>query len=107
MARKRMLNTFKEAEAAGPYDEYPVLPADIDPQLHLSRNDRPQPFFLVCEKDTVLVQMAGRARVELRESSVLWWDVVPGDFLYIPGGTPHRILPDGVTVHYRYKAQAS
>jgi hypothetical protein len=107
MTRKRMLNTFKEAEAAGPYDEYPVLPPDIDPQLHLSRNDRPQPFFLICEKDTVLVQMAGRCRVELRDSSVLWWDAVPGDFLYIPGGTPHRIVPDGLAIHYRYKAQAS
>ena len=54
MVRKRAFNIFQQAREAGPYDEYPVLPAEIDPQLHLSRNDRPQPFFLICERDTVL-----------------------------------------------------
>jgi len=104
MARKRMLQTFREAEQRGPYDEYPVLPQDVDPQLHLSRNDRPQPFHLVCEKDTVLVQMSGRGRVEFRDSSVRWFTATPGDFIYVPGGTPHRFLPDGVAAQYRYKA---
>jgi 3-hydroxyanthranilate 3,4-dioxygenase len=102
-----MLHTFKEGKSAGPYDEYPVLTADVDPQLHLSRNDRPQPFFLVCEKDTVIVQMSGKCKVELRQSSVLSWSAVPGDFLYIPGGTPHRIVPQDVCVQYRFKALAS
>lgn len=46
MERKRMLQVFKEARHAGPYDEFPVLLEEIDPQLFLSRNDRPQPFFL-------------------------------------------------------------
>ena len=104
MARKRMLLTFREAEQRGPYDEYPVLPPEVDPQLHLSRNDRPQPFFLVCEKDTVLVQMTGAGRLELRDCSVRWFDAVPGDFIYIPGGTPHRFTPEGVATQYRYKA---
>src|SRR5262252_2071864 len=63
MNRSRALSIFQEAKAAGPYDEYPVLPPDIDPQLHLSRNDRPQPFFLICEHDCVLTQMSGRATV--------------------------------------------
>jgi len=63
MNRSRALSIFQEAKAAGSYDEYPVLPPDIDPQLHLSRNHRPQPFFLVCEHDCVLTQMSGRATV--------------------------------------------
>ncbi len=104
MSRKRAFNTFKEAEGRGPYDEYPVLAADVDPQLHLSRNDRPQPFFLICEKDCVLVQLSGKGRVEFRDSSMLWTAAVPGDFIYIPARTPHRFLPDEPSTQYRYKA---
>jgi hypothetical protein len=107
MARKRMLQTFKEAAQRGPYDDYPVLPPEVDPQLYLSRNDRPQPFFLVCEKDTVLVQMSGSGKVEFRESPVRWWAAVPGDFVYVPARTPHRIVPSEESVHYRYKARQS
>lgn len=105
MSRKRMLHTFKEAADCGPYDEYPVLPPEVDPQLHLSRNDRPQPFFLVCEKDCVLIQMSGKGKVEFRDSSVLWQAMVPGDFIYVPARTPHRILPEETSVQYRYKAR--
>src|SRR5207249_1530389 len=36
MERKRMLQVFKEARHAGPYDEFPVLLEEIDPQLYLS-----------------------------------------------------------------------
>ncbi len=100
-----MLDTFEAAKESGPYDEYPVLPAGIDPQLHLSLNDRPQPFHLVCEKDTVLVQMSGKAKVEMRDSSVLSFNLVPGDYAYIPAGTPHRILPSEPSIQYRYKAE--
>lgn len=107
MARKRMLHTFKECGQRGPYDEYPVLPEEVDPQLHLSRNDRVQPFFLICAKDTVIVQMSGTGKIEFRDSPTLWWPTVPGDFVYVPAGTPHRIVPDEVCVHYRYKARVS
>jgi len=107
MARKRMLDTFEAAKGAGPYDEYPVLSAGVDPQLHLSRNDRPQPFHLTCEKDTVLVQMSGKATVEMRDSPVLRFNLVPGDYAYIPGGTPHRIIPSEPSILYRYKAEHS
>jgi 3-hydroxyanthranilate 3,4-dioxygenase len=100
-----MLHTFKEATDRGPYDEYPVLPPDVDPQLHLSRNDRPQPFFLICEKDCVLIQMSGKGKVEFRDSSVLWQPMVPGDFIYVPARTPHRIVPEEPSVQYRYKAR--
>ena len=107
MSRKRMLHTFKEAAGRGPYDEYPVLPPEVDPQLHLSRNDRPQPFFLICEKDCVLIQMSGKGKVEFRDSSVLWTSMVPGDFVYVPARTPHRILPEEPSVQHRYKARVA
>lgn len=104
MERKRMVRIFQEAREAGPYDEFPVLLPGIDPQLHLSRNDRPQPFFLVCEQDTVLVQMAGEATIEFKDAPVLYHAVEPGDFVYVPAGTPHRIVPRTESIQVRYKA---
>ena len=105
MERKRMLKVFKQAQEAGAYDEYPVLPASIDPQLHLSRNVRPQPFYLICEHDTVLSQMSGQASVEFKAASVLSHSLEPGDFVYVPAGTPHRIIPQTESVQLRYKAK--
>ena len=105
MPRRRMLDTFDTAKELGPYDEYPVLSEGVDPQLHLSVNDRPQPFHLTCEKDCVLVQMSGKARVEMRDSSVLYFNLVPGDYAYVPAGTPHRIVPSEPSIQYRYKAE--
>lgn len=99
---------FIAAEAAqqrGPYDEYPMLPPGIDPQVHLSRNDRPQPFYLICEHDCVLVTMTGTGRVLFPVGSVRYWDLESGDFVYVPGGTPHRIVPSEECVHLRYKAE--
>jgi 3-hydroxyanthranilate 3,4-dioxygenase len=104
MQRRRRLQTFKAAEDAGPFDEFPVLSVGVDPQLHLSRNDRPQPFFLTCAKNTALVQMTGRARVFMKNSSVNYFDLIPGDFAYIPAGTPTRIVPHDVAIQYRFKA---
>jgi 3-hydroxyanthranilate 3,4-dioxygenase len=100
-----MFYTFKEAATAGPYDEAPMLPPGVDPQLHLSRNTHLQPFWLILEKDSLIVQMSGAARVEMRDGPVLWEDLVPGDYLYVPAGTPHRIDPQAPSVMYRYKAE--
>jgi 3-hydroxyanthranilate 3,4-dioxygenase len=100
-----MIDTFKDAEALGPYDEYPVLVPNVDPQLHLSRNDRPQPFYLICGKDTLLVQMSGTATLAMKDSNVLHFPLIPGDFVYVPAGTPHRLIPDGVSINHRYKAE--
>lgn len=105
MDRRRMLNAFKAAAELGPYDEFPVLPAGINPQLYLSRNNRPQPFFLVCERDCVLVQQAGTARVFFKDTSVLWHDLGPGDLAYITAGTPHRFVPSTESLVARYKAE--
>jgi len=104
MPGKMMFMTFKEADSAEAYDEYPMLPAKTDPQLHLSRNDRPQPFHLVCEKDSVLVQMSGRGRVQFAVGGVRYFHLQPGDFIYVPAGMPHRLEPETASVLYRYKA---
>jgi hypothetical protein len=105
MHRKRMIDTFKDAETLGPYDEYPVLVPNVDPQLHLSRNDRPQPFFLICGKDTLLVQMSGTGTLSMKHPDVVNFRLIPGDFVYVPAGTPHRLIPDGVSINQRYKAE--
>jgi len=102
--RKRLLDIFELQAGAGPYDERPIVLAHIDPQLHLSCNDRPQPFYLICAKDTMLVALGGEARVEFKDSSVHWHRMLPGDFVYVPAGTPHRIVPSEPSLHLRYKA---
>lgn len=103
--RKRMLHLFKLAREAGAYDELPLLQPGIDPQLYLSRNDRPQPFYLLLEHDSVLIQLSGTGKVEFKDAQVRWHGVEPGDFVYIPAGTPHRILPTTECVQVRVKAE--
>ena len=105
MPQRRGFKTFAAAKESGPYDEYPMFPPNTDPQICLSRNDRPQPFFLVCEQDSVLVQMAGEGRVCFPEGPIRFHPLEPGDFVYVPGGTPHRILPETECVQYRFKAE--
>jgi mannose-6-phosphate isomerase-like protein (cupin superfamily) len=104
MKRRRMFPAFKAALEAGNYSDLPELPAAVDPQVYLSRNSVPQPFHLVCGKDTVLVQMSGEAVVHLRDSSVNRFNLVPGDHVYVPAGTPHRVIPLTESVQLRYKA---
>jgi hypothetical protein len=103
--RKRFLNIFPLAEDTRSYDERPLILEHIDPQLYLSRNRIPQPFFLICEKDTVLAAMSGDADVEFRSCSVLRHRLAIGDFVYVPAGTPHRIVPREPSLHVRYKAR--
>jgi hypothetical protein len=81
MARQHMFLTYEEAAKSGRYDERPMLPADIDLQIHLSRNDRPHPFFLICQHDWVLVVMSGARQVEFKGSSVLHHIYETGDFI--------------------------
>ncbi len=103
MLQKRQYLTAREAPEAGPYDELPTFPPGIDPQLCLSRNDRPQPFYLICEHDTVIVQMSGSGRVIFKGGSVNYHTLEPGDFVYVPARTPHRIVPTTESVQYRFK----
>ena len=105
MPRKDRFAIFNEAGKRGPYDEYPMFPPGVDPQIHLSRNDRAQPFYLMCEQDTLLVTMSGTGRVEYPEGPVRYHTLTAGDFVYVPGGTPHRIVPEGESVHLRYRPE--
>lgn len=102
MIRRRMLHAFKVAPELGDYADAPVLPADTDPQIHLAHNTHAQPFHLVCERDTVVGQLSGVVDVHLRDSSVSRFKVVPGDHVYVPARTPHRIVPrePGTTIRY-------
>jgi hypothetical protein len=107
MARNLMVFTFAEAAKAGPYDERPMLPDSLDLQIHLSKNAIPQPFFLVCQHDTVLFALSGKGHVEYKDASVLRHSYDLGDHLYVPAGVPHRILPASETIQYRYKLPES
>ncbi len=107
MARQLVFFAYDEAKNAGPYDERPMLPADVDLQVHMSRNDRRQPFYLICQHDSVLVTMSGTGEVEYKDAPVLRQAYALGDFIYIPAGTPHRIAPAGESIHLRYKLPES
>ena len=104
MRRKNRFEIYKEAPARGSYDECPMLELGIDPQLHLSRNSVAQPFFLICEQDCIVAQLSGTARIEFRHSPANYFNLALGDFVYVPGGTPHRLLPKAESIHLRYKA---
>jgi 3-hydroxyanthranilate 3,4-dioxygenase len=97
-----MLHSLKAGADLGEYEDAAVLPLETDPQIYLSRNTLPQPFHLICEKDTVISQLSGLADVHLRESSVNRFRMDVGDHVYIPAGTPHQIVPiePGVTLRY-------
>ncbi|MFD1538968.1 hypothetical protein [Nonomuraea guangzhouensis] len=102
MNRRRMLHAFKAAKEVGAYTDAAVLQEAVDPQLYLSRNLLPQPFHLVCAKDTVITQLSGGARIALRDSSVNTFQMSVGDIAYIPAGTPHQIIPTDEGVCLRY-----
>jgi 3-hydroxyanthranilate 3,4-dioxygenase len=99
-----MLHALKVAPKLGNYADAAVLPADTDPQLYLSHNELPQPFHLVCEKDTVLSQMSGSSDVLLHGSSVNRFRMTIGDHVYVPAGTPHQIVPVEAGTAIRFMA---
>ncbi|MCX4243743.1 cupin domain-containing protein [Paraliomyxa miuraensis] len=105
LPRKKTFMVFREAARLGAYDERPMLPADVQTQVYLSRNDVPQPFFLVCEKDTVIAVFSGEGQVQLRATSVRTFPLEPGDHVYVPAGVPTRLVPRTESVILRYKAR--
>jgi 3-hydroxyanthranilate 3,4-dioxygenase len=106
LERKKTLNVFREAGLTwGSHDEFPVGPKGTDPMPHLSRSRVAQPFFVMNAADQVLIHMAGRARLELRETDVTAMTLVPGDSVYIPAGVPSRLVPDGEALDIRLKAE--
>ncbi len=102
MARRRMLQAFDAAKEIGNYADVPVMPVDVDPQITLSRNTETQPFYLAFAEDTVIALMSGRARVRLRDTNVNYWPMIPGDHVYVPAGTPHRLEPEEESVLIRF-----
>jgi len=101
--RKKTFQAWREAAKLGPYDEMPMLPDDKQVQVHLSKNDRPQPFYLICGKDTLLSLISGAAKVEFKGTGVGHFALTPGSFVYVPAGAPHRIVPTETSVMMRYK----
>lgn len=107
LRRKKTFMVFREAGKLGPYDERPMLPDEVHLQICLSRNDRPQPFHLICAKDTLVVCFAGRGRIHFSGTSVRYFSLEPGDHVYVPAGAPTRLIPDPgePCVIMRYKAR--
>jgi mannose-6-phosphate isomerase-like protein (cupin superfamily) len=107
MAKQQMLFPFALAADAGPYDEASVLSEDLDIRLTLSRGAEVQPFHLICQHDSTLVFLSGSGGVEFQGSSVRQYSYSPGDVVYVPAGTPHRIRPTGETIYHRFKLPES
>jgi 3-hydroxyanthranilate 3,4-dioxygenase len=106
LERKKTLNVFRDGrEAWGSYDDFPVGPRGTDPMPHLSRNRIAQPFFLVCEADQLLIQMAGRGEVQFRGVEPERMSLEPGDTVYLPAGVPSRLVPDGENLQLRLKPE--
>ena len=101
--RKKTFQALREGAKVGPYDEMPMLPDDKQVQVHLSKNDRPQPFYLICGKDTLVSLVSGAATVEFKGTAVDHFTLTPGSFVYVPAGAPHRIVPAETSVMMRYK----
>lgn len=101
--RKNGFNLFREARKLESFDEFPMLRPEVDPQLHASRNSVDQPFYLTCAKDSVIAQASGAARVEFASGPVRYFDLGPGDFVYVPAGSAHHIhaVKDGIQIRYK------
>jgi mannose-6-phosphate isomerase-like protein (cupin superfamily) len=101
--RKKTFQVWREAGKVGAHAEMPMLPDDKQVQVHLSKNDRPQPFYLICGKDSLLALMSGAGKVEFKGIGVDHLALTPGSFVYVPAGAPHRIIPTEASVMLRYK----
>ena len=102
--RKNRVNLLRESRKLASFDEFPLLRPEVDPQVHASRNEVDQPFYLVCEKDTVVAQIRGASRLVFAGESVNYYDMEQGDFVYVPAGAPHRVLVQAPGEMIRYKA---
>ena len=63
---------------------------------------RPQQFYLICGKDTLLPLMSGTATVEFKGTAIDHFAMDP-EARYVPAGAPHRIVPAEASVMLRYK----
>lgn len=106
MPRKRTFQTFREARKLGPFAEMPMLPDEFQLQVRLSRNDRAQPFHSIFDKDTMLVLMSGGGRIEFRGIATRSFELEPGDCIYVPAGTAHRLVHARESAVFRYVPQS-
>lgn len=107
LVRQRFADVFSLAAAAGPSAFWPVMPAGLDPQFHVSGNDRDQPFHLVHDHDAILVHFSGRGAVRFPEGPVRHHALKPGDHVYLPAGLPYRVTVDEPSVQLLMKAAAT
>jgi len=71
-----------------------MLPDDKQVQVHLSKNDRPQPFLPhLVARIHWLSLMSGAAKVEFKGTGIDHFALNPGSFVYVPAGALHRIVP--------------
>lgn len=105
--RQPFVDNFSEIEDLGEQDELPILPEDTDPQVYASKITVPQPFYLVCGKDSLLVILSGKAEIKFKHPDLNRFKAVAGDFVYVPARTPHRIVPLENVMLNRYKARES
>lgn len=104
ITRGRFQSLFDLAREVGPWEERPVAPAFADPQVHMSRSSGPQPFFLICAKDTIVIQATGSGHAEFRYTGMRHTRLEMGDIIYVPAGAPCRIEPHEESVYLRFKA---
>jgi hypothetical protein len=103
--RKNAFNLYREAGKLKSFDEYPLLRPEVDPQLHFSNNEVDQPFWLALAKDCVLTQSSGRSRVLFRAGPARYFDMEPGEFVYVPAQAAHRVIVEEPGILLRYKAK--
>lgn len=103
--RKNNFNVIRDAKKLGSFDDFPMLRPEIDPQYHASVNSVDQPFHLSGQKDMVLAQLTGKSRVLFRDGPARYFDLGPGDFVYVPANAEHRILTKETGILIRYKAR--
>jgi len=103
--RNQAQNVFDLADAVGAFDEWPLLPEPVDPQVALSRAPVPMPFHLAIDHDTLLVQIKGEATVAFADGPVREMEVAPGDYVYLPAGLPHRVIPRSSSLQLRFSGR--
>jgi 3-hydroxyanthranilate 3,4-dioxygenase len=101
--RKKTFHTLREAEKVGNYAEMPMLPDDRQIQVYVSKNDKPQPFYLICAKDSLVAFISGSGSIHFAGTTVNNLAGTAGSFFYVPAGVPHRIMPSEPSVTLRYK----
>jgi len=100
---KKTFQVWREAAKVGAYDEMPMLPDDKQVQVHLSRNDRPQPFYLICGKDTLLSLMSGAAKVEFKGTGNRLLRTHSRELCLRAGrrAAPHRSAETSIMIRYK------